>query len=114
MNQVQHQQVDQQLNMASVGRGAPAQLRTCDDQGNDLKIPLVVYTPEEWAQLLSAQKSSIRKRCAVANSLCPGTHCGGHAHPGGGDGGGARKHQRENCRNCDPKSDEYPSPITLA
>ncbi len=38
MNQVQHHQVNQQLNVASVGSGASSHLQTCDDQGNNLKM----------------------------------------------------------------------------
>ncbi len=67
MNQVQHHQVNQQLNIDSVGSGASGRLRTRDDQGNDLKMPLVHYLPKEWAQLLSTQKSSICKRHAAAD-----------------------------------------------
>ncbi len=67
MNQVQHQQVNQQLNIASDGSGAPARLCTHDDQGNNLEMPLIVYSSEEWAQLSLAQKSSICKRHTAAN-----------------------------------------------
>ncbi len=62
MNQVTYHQVNKQLNIGSVGSSAPNRLCTCNDQGNDLKMPLVNYLLEEWAQLLSAQKSSICKR----------------------------------------------------
>ncbi len=67
MNQVQHHQVTHQLNIASVGGGAPGCLRNCDDQGNNLEIPLIAYSPEDWAQSSSFQKSSIRKRSAAAD-----------------------------------------------
>ncbi len=56
MNQVQHQQVNQQLNIASVGSGAAGRHCTRDDQGNNHKIPLVNYSLEECAPLLSAQR----------------------------------------------------------
>ncbi len=62
MNQVTHQQVNQQLNIASVDSGAPSHLKTKDAQGNDLEMPLIEYSNEQWAQLSSAQKTSIRKR----------------------------------------------------
>ncbi len=66
MNQVQHHQVNQQLNIASVGSSAPGCLGTCDNQGNNLEMPLVNYLLEEWAQSLLAQKSSI---CNVVIAL---------------------------------------------
>ena len=65
MNQVTHQQVNQQLNIASVDTGATVgagRLKTKDARGNDLEMPLIQYTPEQWAQLSSQQKNSIRKR----------------------------------------------------
>ncbi len=67
MNQVMHHQVNQQLNIASVCSGTYGWLRTCDDQVNNLEIPLLNYLLEDWTQLLSAQKSSIRKHSAEAN-----------------------------------------------
>ncbi len=40
MNQVQHQLVNQQLNIASVGSGTAGCLHTRNTQGNNLEIPL--------------------------------------------------------------------------
>lgn len=54
MNQVSHHQVNQQLNIASIGSGASAHLDTHDDSNNDLEMPLICYSPKEWAQLLFA------------------------------------------------------------
>ncbi len=105
MNQVQHHQVNQQLNIASVGCGAAGRLRTCDAQGNNLEMPLVQYLSEEWAQLSSTQKSSIRKRRAEADGARRESCRSGHGGRAGG--GGNRKCQQENCRNKDPKSAEY-------
>ncbi len=48
MNQVQHQQVNQQLNIPNVGSVAPGHLCTLNDQGKDLKMPLVNDSSEEW------------------------------------------------------------------
>ncbi len=53
MNQVTHHQVNQQLNIASVGSGTPGCLKTCNNCGNDLKMPIIEYLHEEWAQLSS-------------------------------------------------------------
>ncbi len=50
MNQVTHQQVNQQLNIASVGSGAPGRLKTKDERGNNLEMPLIEYSSEQWAQ----------------------------------------------------------------
>ncbi len=83
MNQVTHQQVNQQLNIASVGSGTVGKLKTFDDCGNNLEMPLICYLPEEWAQLSSTQKSSICKHQAQT---------GGDGH----DHGGKHKHQQTN------------------
>ncbi len=109
MNQVQHQQVNQQLNVASIGSGATGRLRTRDAQGNNLKMPLVQYSLEEWVQSSSTQKSSIRKRRAATDGERCGNHSGGCSRCGGGNGGvsGDRKRQHENRCNHDPKSAEY-------
>ncbi len=105
MNQVQHHQVTQQLNIASVGSGAPGRLCTRDDQGNSLEMPLIAYLPEDWTQLSSSQNSSIRKCCTVADGEQCRTCCGGHT--GCGSSGGNRKRQCKNRRNHDPKSAEF-------
>ncbi len=110
MNQVQHQHINQQLNIASVGSGAAGHLHTHNAQGNDLKMPLVQYLLEEWAQLSSAQKSSIRQRHAAADGDRRGNRRGGRNGRGGGYGGGGDcKCQHENWCNCDHdhKSAEY-------
>ena len=44
------------------GWDAVAAEMTKDARGNDLEMPLIQYTPEQWAQLSSHQKTSIRKR----------------------------------------------------
>ncbi len=59
MNQVHHLQVNQQHTIASVGRSAVGKLKTHDDCRNDRRMHLVCYLTKEWAQLSSAQKSSI-------------------------------------------------------
>ncbi len=105
MNQVEHHQVNQQLNIASICIGAPGHLWTCDDQGNDLEILLICYLPEEWAQLSSAQKSSIHKHCTAVDDEPCGNRHGGQGACGGG--GGNCKCQRQNQRDRDPKSAEY-------
>ncbi len=61
MNQVSHQQVNQPLHIGSVGSVTTCCLKTPNDCGQDLEMPLIEYLPEDWAQLLSAQKSSICK-----------------------------------------------------
>ncbi len=61
MNQVTHHQVNQQLNISSLGSGPPGCLKTCNDCSNDLKMPLIEYSLEECAQSFSAQKTSICK-----------------------------------------------------
>ncbi len=71
MNQVLHHQVNQQLNIDSVGSGASSRLRTHDDCRNNLEMPVISYLPKEWAQLLSAQKSSIPKHhTAIDGKTC--------------------------------------------
>ncbi len=94
MNQVQHHQVNKQLNIASVGSGAPGYLEAHDNQGNILEMPLVCYLPEKWTQLSSAQKSSICKCCAVADGKPRGTRCGERGMHGRGRG----DHKRQ-CKN---------------
>ncbi len=84
---------------------SPGHLLTCNDQGNNLEMPLITYLPEDWAQLLSTQKSSICKRCAVADGEQHVTHRGQGDRRGGS--GSDHKHQRENQCNHDPKSSEY-------
>ncbi len=59
MPQVAHQQVNKQLSISSVGNSTACRLKTCDDEGHDLEMPLICYSPKEWAKLSSAQKSSI-------------------------------------------------------
>ncbi len=54
---------------------------------------------------MSAQKSNIHKCCTAADGECHGNRLGGHG--GCGSGGCDCKCQRENRRNCDPKSAEY-------
>ncbi len=41
MNQVTHQQVNQQLNIASVDSGPPSHLKTKDKRDNNIKMPLI-------------------------------------------------------------------------
>ncbi len=85
--------------------GIAGHLKTRNDRGQDLEMTLVDYLPKDWAQLSSAQKSSIHKRCAKAYSI---THrlCRG----------GRRGHRDDNCKrpcgpHCShgdkPKSAEY-------
>ncbi len=61
MNQVSEQQVNQRFNIASIGSSAPKALKTNDDKGHNLEMPIINYPPEEWHQLSSAQKSSMQK-----------------------------------------------------
>ncbi len=56
MNQVSHQQVNQQLNFTAVGSGAPRIFKIPDDKGHNLELPLDCYTPKEWAQLFHPQE----------------------------------------------------------
>ncbi len=63
------------------------------------------YLSEEWAQLLSAQKSSICKRQAATDGEQCGTCQGGRGAHGGG--GGDCKRQRENQCDRDSKSAKY-------
>ncbi len=51
MNQVTHQQVNQQLNIASVGSNMAWKLKNHDKHGHKLKMPLINYLPKESAQL---------------------------------------------------------------
>ncbi len=51
MNQVTHQQVNQQLHVASVDSGAPSRLKTKDERSNNLKMPLIEYSNKQWDQL---------------------------------------------------------------
>ncbi len=111
MNQVTHQQVNQQLHIASVDSGAPNRLKTKDAQGNDLEMPLIEYSNEQWAQLSSAQKTSIRKRRLALQDR--------DRRPAGRRGGG--RERKRPCENRPPgcghgrgrsneprsKSDEY-------
>ncbi len=81
MNQVTHHQVNQQLNIASVDSGTPSCLKTCDDWGNDLEMPLIEYLCEEWAQLSLTQKTSIcKRRRGLTDDDRHNTSCGGGAH----------------------------------
>ncbi len=50
MNQVTHQQVNQQLNIASVDSGAHGCVNTKDARGNNLEMTLIKYSNEQWAQ----------------------------------------------------------------
>ncbi len=63
-------------------------------------MPLILYSPEDWTQLLSAQKSSICKRRSKAE---------GNGHQGCGSECGCRDClcQQENRRKGDPKSAKY-------
>ncbi len=63
-------------------------------------MPLILYSPEDWTQLLSAQKSSICKRRSKAE---------GNGHQGCGSECGCRdcKCQQENRRKGNPKSAKY-------
>ncbi len=111
MNQVTHQQVNQQLHIASVDSSAPSRLKTKNAQGNDLEMPLIEYSNEQWAQLSSAQKTSIRKRRLALQDRDrrPGSRRGGGRErkrprearaPGRGRGRGRGNEPRS-------KSDEY-------
>ena len=111
MNQVTHQQVNQQLHIARVDSGAPSRLQTKDAQGHDLEMPLIEYSNEQWAQLSSAQKTSIRKRRLALQDRDrrPGSRRGGGRErkrprearaPGRGRGRGRGNEPRS-------KSDEY-------
>ncbi len=51
MNQVLHHQVNQQIHIASVGSGASGSLKTHNDHGKNLEMPLIWYLPKEWTQL---------------------------------------------------------------
>ncbi len=66
-NQVSHQRVNQRLNIAAVGQGTRG-FKMKDEKGNNLKMPAVSYSFEQWAQLSSAQKASIRKHLAGGNA----------------------------------------------
>lgn len=83
MNQVTHQQVNQQINIVSVGSGAPNCLKTKDKCHNNIVMPLVEYTNEQWAQLSSGQKTSIQKCCQAQHDKENPSHCNG-----------SRKHKR--------------------
>ncbi len=74
MNQVLHQKADQHLNIANVGSSASKTLKTKDDKGQDLDMPVVQYPPEQW--LSNAEKASMRKH------YTPGCSAG---HGNGGD-----------------------------
>ncbi len=105
INQVLYHQVNKQLNIAWVGSGASGCLQTCDDQGNNLEMPLISYSSEEWAQLSCTQKSSICKRHTATDGE---QHKTCHrVHGRRGRGGGNRKCQHENRHNCNPKSAGY-------
>ncbi len=103
MHQVLHHMVIQQLNIASVGSGVSGHLWTHDDQWNNLEMPLIRYSPKEWAQLLSAKKSSLCKRRTAADGKTRENCLGGQ---GGGGHGGDRKYQHENHCDRDPNSAE--------
>ncbi len=49
MNQVTHQQVNQQVNIASVGSSIARKLKICDNCRNNLKMPPLCYLPKAWA-----------------------------------------------------------------
>ncbi len=111
MNQVTHQQVNQQLHIDSVDSGAPTCLKTKDEHGNNLEMPLVEYSNAQWAQLSSAKKTSIRKHHLALQNR-------DRSNPGRCSGGQDQKRPCENCgtsrgRGCghsgEPcsKSDEY-------
>ncbi len=109
MNQVMHHQVNQQLHVASVGSGAPGLLKTRNDCGHDLEMPLIEYLREEWAQLSSAQKTSICKRhSGLYDGGCRDTGRGGSAHKRPHvDPNGGRGHGHGRGRGAGPKSKEY-------
>ena len=75
--QVSYQQQNRRLNVAAVARAPAAasggNLVTKDQQGNDLEMPAVFYSPDQWAQLSAAQKTSVRKRRATGRG---GRGCG--------------------------------------
>ncbi len=89
MNKVTHQQVNQQLNIATIDSGAPSCLKIKDARGNDLEMPLIEYSNEQWAQLSLAQKTSIHK-CHLALQDWD------RGHPGRRGGGCERKQPRKN------------------
>ncbi len=64
MTQVSPLKVNQCLNIVSVGSGASMPLKTKNDEGQDIKMPRIYYSPYQWSWLYSAQKSSMQKCCA--------------------------------------------------
>ncbi len=105
MHQVLHQQVNQSLLISSMGSDTAGYLKTRNDCGKDLEMPLDDYLPKDWAQLLPAQKSIIQKRHAEAYGV-PHHGCGGGL---GGRGDGDCKRPRGPDCGCGdkPKSAEY-------
>ncbi len=102
INQVSHHQVNQQLNIAGVGSGTPGCLKTCNGCSRELEMPVIEYSCEEWAQLLSAQTTSIQKHHVDANGDSR-SGCGGRL--GGGDHKWQHKSRSQWPRN--PKSDKF-------
>lgn len=63
-NQASLKQANQYLNIAAVG--PVGTLKTKTDKGQNLKMPVKHYSNEQWAQLFSEQKASVRK-CHASN-----------------------------------------------
>ncbi len=75
MNQVTHQQGNQHLNFDHVNSGANKSLKTKGDQGHNLEMPVINYSPEVWTQLSSANSSLCKYCTQSSNCKCQHTNC---------------------------------------
>ncbi len=64
MTHVSTLQVNQCINIDSAISDASMPLKTKNDEGQDIKMPRIYYSPYQWSWLYSAQKSSMQKCCA--------------------------------------------------